>query len=201
REINLITSRIQSKYQLNLHKIFEDQHDLVKNSILPQITSALDKETFPVVDSIIYKMLHQCYRHQKDEFNKEQKSPTEVDNDKRRKHQNGRRDVKRKRRAKTIDHLSEVNDKLIRKITKEDLIILQTSNCYHFPEISETDKELVKRKIVIYDLKWRSQALKELLRNYVDKIYDEMAKVKPTRIRSYGPGFASEDKPPINAPK
>ncbi|CAG8578709.1 36881_t:CDS:2 [Racocetra persica] len=182
-----------TEYQLNLHKTFEDQCDLVKNSILPRITNALDKATFLVVDSIIYKMLHQRHRHQRDEFIKEQKPATEVDNHKRRRHKNGHVDA--------VHHLFEVNDKLIRKIAKEDLMKLQTSNCYHSSKISETDKESVKRKIVIYDLKWRSQALKELLRDYVDKIHDETAKVKPTRIRSYRSGFASEDKPPINAPR
>ncbi|CAG8547468.1 26920_t:CDS:2 [Dentiscutata erythropus] len=150
KEINLITSRLRPEHQLKLYKTFEDQRDLVKTSILSRITSALDKETFPVVSGIIYKMLHQRHRHQRDEFIKGQKSPTEVDNHKRRRHKNGRRDAKRKQRAKTIDHLFE---------------------------------------------------LKELLRNYVDKIHNEMSKVKPTRIRSHGPGFASEDKPPINAPK
>ncbi|CAG8790454.1 4302_t:CDS:1, partial [Racocetra fulgida] len=57
-----------------------------------------------------------------------------------------------------IDHLIEVNDKLIRKIKKEDLKKLQTRNCYYSPKVSETDEESTTRKVVIYDLKWRSQA-------------------------------------------
>ncbi|CAG8775121.1 22471_t:CDS:2 [Dentiscutata erythropus] len=193
-----LLKKLRPEYQLKLQETFEDQCNLVKISILLRITNALDKTTFPVVDSVIYKILHQLHRHQRDEFITEQKLAIVVDKYKRRKHNNGH---KRKRRAKTIDHLSEVNDKLIRKIAKKGLMKLQTSNHYHSPEISETDEESVKRKIVVYNLKWQSQALKELLRNYMDKINDEMVKVKPFRIRSHGPGFASEDKPPINAPK
>ncbi|CAG8706800.1 15732_t:CDS:2, partial [Dentiscutata heterogama] len=173
REINLITSRLRPEYQLKLQETFEDQHDLVKILILSRITNALDKTIFPVVDCIIYKILHQLHRHRKDEFITEQKLAIVVDKHKRRKHNNRYVDFKRKRRAKMIDHLSEVNDKLIRKIAKKDLMKLQTSNHYHSPEISEMDEESVKRKIVVYNLKWRSQALKELLRNYVDKINDE----------------------------
>ncbi|CAG8799368.1 1263_t:CDS:2, partial [Dentiscutata erythropus] len=185
-------------YQLKLQETFEDQRDLVKISILPRITNALDKTTFPVVDGIIYKILYQLHRHQRDKFITEQKPAIVVDKYKRRKHNNRRVDSVHKI---SYYHLSEVNDKLIRKIAKKDLMKLQTSNRYHSPEISETDEESVKRKIIVYDLKWRSQALKELLKNYVDKINDKTVKVKISRIRSHGPGFASENKPPINVPK
>ncbi|CAG8805727.1 8630_t:CDS:1, partial [Racocetra fulgida] len=41
---------LRPEHHLMLDKTFEDQRDLVKKSILPQITNALDKETFPVVD-------------------------------------------------------------------------------------------------------------------------------------------------------
>ncbi|CAG8563574.1 17863_t:CDS:2 [Racocetra fulgida] len=60
-----------------------------------------------------------------------------------------------------IDHLIEVNDKLIRKVKKEDLKIIQSSNRYYSPEVSETDVELIERNIVIKDLKWRSQTVSQ----------------------------------------
>jgi hypothetical protein len=84
-------SIIQFKDQLNINKTFEDQRDLVKKTIIPIIISALDKETFPVINSIIYKIIHQCHRYQREEFLKKQKSQIDIENDKRRRHDNSRR--------------------------------------------------------------------------------------------------------------
>ncbi|CAG8820244.1 15781_t:CDS:1, partial [Dentiscutata erythropus] len=85
-------SRLRPEYQLKLQETFEDQRDLVKISILSRITNTLDKTTFPVVDGVIYKILHQLHRHRRDEFITEQKPAIVVDKHKRRKHNNGRVD-------------------------------------------------------------------------------------------------------------
>ncbi|CAG8805699.1 2435_t:CDS:2, partial [Dentiscutata erythropus] len=91
-----------------------------------------------------------------------------------------------------------INDKLLRKISKKDLALIKNNNRYHSPEVSKTDgdDESTERKVVAKDLKWRSKTLKEMLRNYVDKIHDETVKVKPSQNRVYVEEFA-EDKPVI----
>ena len=53
-----------------------------------------------------------------------------------------------------IDNLIENEDRLIRKFRSDELQGVQTDNRYHSPEISETDEENSKRKIIIHDISW-----------------------------------------------
>ena len=59
----------------------------------------------------------------------------------------------------TIQKFKRLKNPLIKKFRNSQLRPLQTDNRYHSPELSETDDENDKRKIVIYDLKWRSSAV------------------------------------------
>ncbi|CAG8513615.1 12267_t:CDS:2 [Dentiscutata erythropus] len=159
REITWILSRLQPNEQLDLSKTFEDQIDLINNTIILIVMGALDKETFPIINSVIYQILYNRHRHKREEFLIMQKSPEEIDSKKRRRHKNGCRYAKRLRRETVIDHLIEIKDKLLKKISKKDLELIKNNNRYHSPKVLETDSddELTERKIVVKDLKWRSK--------------------------------------------
>lgn len=50
-------------------------------------------------------------------------------------------------------------DNLINKFDKNDLKEITSNNSYHSPDISESDEEASKNKIVTYDLQWRSNTV------------------------------------------
>ena len=52
--------------RLDLNKTFEAQKDLVKGVIIPAAKASIDLDTFPIVDGILYKMLHERHRHQRE---------------------------------------------------------------------------------------------------------------------------------------
>ncbi|RGB35213.1 hypothetical protein C1646_759592 [Rhizophagus diaphanus] len=68
------------------------------------------------------------------------------------------------------------------------------------PEVSETDSDNPnKRKIIIWDLKWRSATLCSFLRNYIDNAASNARRVRKwVYDTEYAP---NEDSAPVNAPK
>ena len=54
-------------------------------------------------------------------------------------------------------------DSLINKFDKADLKEIINNNSYHSPDVSETDEEAGKNKIVTYDLQWRSNTVSVLV--------------------------------------
>ena len=62
---------------------------------------------------------------------------------------------------KTIGKLIKLDDRLLRNFYNDELQPIRTDNRYHSPEVSETDNEDVKQKIVIQDIKWRSSTVSD----------------------------------------
>ena len=77
--------------QLDVEKTFESQKDLVIKTIVPNLMMSLDLETYPIGEGVVYEMIHQRHRHQRDNLRNKSKS----ENDRRRvverKHKNSRR--------------------------------------------------------------------------------------------------------------
>ncbi|CAB5392060.1 unnamed protein product, partial [Rhizophagus irregularis] len=188
-EVKWLLSRFPDEDKLNLNKTFEQQSDQVNEIIVPAIMESLNKTIFPVTNNVVYSMIHSLHRHRREEYKLKERSPEFIDKQYRRRHSNSRRNSKQKNRAKMINHLRRVGDPLIRKFNNDHLQPIINHSAYHSPEISETDEENPsgKRKIVIRDLKWRSEKSKvPKKRKYVydnENFYDK------------------EEEKPCNAPK
>jgi hypothetical protein len=77
--------------QLQLDQTFESQRNLVTNTIVPTVMKALDKDMFSVAEGIVYEMIHNRHKHQREEYLKKQQSSAHRDKQNRRKHLNSRR--------------------------------------------------------------------------------------------------------------
>ncbi|CAB5361920.1 unnamed protein product [Rhizophagus irregularis] len=108
---------------------------------------------------------------------------------------------KKIRRMKAAKRLYSFDDERITKYDKRRLLKMLSNRLFHSPEISETDEEdLTKSIIAIYDYSWRSDELKNLLRNVLD-VYSSN-KSKLIRERRYDDEVQKYDRPhPSNAPE
>ena len=79
------------KNQLELCRIFEDQYNLVNGMVVPTVMEALDLDMFPVSETIIYDMIHNRHKHQREEYLRKKQPLSIQDKQARRKHQNSRR--------------------------------------------------------------------------------------------------------------
>ncbi|CAG8733772.1 6235_t:CDS:2, partial [Rhizophagus irregularis] len=88
--------------------------------------------------------------------------------------------------------LYSFDDERITKYDKHRLLKMLSNRLFHSPEISETDEEdLTKSIIAIYDYSWRSDELKNLLRNVFD--VHSLNKAKLIREHRYDDeGFNTE---------
>ena len=91
RQVFWIIERLPSESRLKLDKTFDAQRRLVNNTIIPAVMEALDSDMFPVAEAIIYDMIHNRHKHQREEYLKKQQSSTFQDKEARRKHLNSRR--------------------------------------------------------------------------------------------------------------
>ena len=76
---------------LQLDQTFEAQRDLVNRNIVPTVMEALDSITYPVAETIIYDMIHNRHKYQREEHLIKQRSLTFQDTQNRRKYMNSRR--------------------------------------------------------------------------------------------------------------
>ena len=77
--------------QLHLDQTFESQRNLITNTIVPDVMKALDKNMFSISEGIVYEMIHNRHKHQREEYLKKQQSSANQDKQNRRKHLNSRR--------------------------------------------------------------------------------------------------------------
>ena len=77
--------------QLDLDKTFENQRNLVNNTIVLIVMQTLDRVTFPVKETVIYEIIHNCHKHKREENLKKNRSAEYQDEQNRRKHLNSRR--------------------------------------------------------------------------------------------------------------
>ena len=77
--------------QLQLDQTFESQRNLIINTIVPVVMKTLDKDMFSVSEGIVYEMIHNRHKHQREEFLKKQQSSANQNKQNRRKYLNSRR--------------------------------------------------------------------------------------------------------------
>jgi hypothetical protein len=77
--------------QLDIERTFEDQKELVIKTIVPNLMKTLDLDTYPIGEGVVYKMIHQRHRHQRDDLRIKNKSENEKKKETERKHRNSRR--------------------------------------------------------------------------------------------------------------
>jgi hypothetical protein len=77
--------------RLDLEQTFDAQKNIVNNNIVPTVMETLDLETFPVSEGIVYEIIHNCHKHQREEHLLKQKSEESQDEYFRRRHLNSRR--------------------------------------------------------------------------------------------------------------
>ena len=76
--------------QLLVQNTFEAQRNVVNGTMIPTIQASLDHSTYPVDDNIIYDIIHERHRHQRESYLLGLKNATEQDMQARRRHKNAR---------------------------------------------------------------------------------------------------------------
>lgn len=83
--------RMPADSKMKLSRTFEDQKDLVNEVIIPIIKKSVDvTNTFPVVDGILYDMIHKRHRYQRELHKLRERDWGVRDQQARRKHKNSR---------------------------------------------------------------------------------------------------------------
>ncbi|GET53651.1 uncharacterized protein OCT59_013289 [Rhizophagus irregularis] len=81
---------------------------------------------------------------------------------------------------------------------KQDLLKILANRVYHSPEVSETEDEGSKSVINVYDLLWRSEELRLLLRNVLDKYVRVGQTAQQLRPQNYDNEIQCYDKVPLD---
>ncbi|CAB4430966.1 unnamed protein product [Rhizophagus irregularis] len=127
-----------------------------------------------------------------------------IDKDNRRLHKNNRLSEKKSRRVKGAISLFKRNDDRVKDYDKTEVLNILKDTRYHSPEDSETDKEQPdgKRKIIVYNLSWRSDELINFLRNVLDTHVFSLQTAQLTRGRNYDDeSYCITSRHPKNAPE
>ncbi|CAG8741326.1 12889_t:CDS:2, partial [Rhizophagus irregularis] len=132
-------------------------------------------------EGVVYEMIHQRHRHQRENLCNKNKPEDE-------------KKRKRRNRSKTIVNLKELKDPLIEKFKDEELLPIVSDNGYHSPEFSEDDDG--QNIIVVRNLRWRSSTLRRFL-YYVDKNTKKGIK---KREQVYKPSESVDEIAPSDAP-
>ncbi|CAB5387681.1 unnamed protein product [Rhizophagus irregularis] len=119
--------------------------------------------------------------------------------------ENARTEMKKKsRRVKGAISLFKRNDDRVKDYDKTEVLNILKDTRYHSPEDSEMDKEQLdgKRKIIVYNLSWRSDELINFLRNVLDTHVFSLQTAQLTRGRNYDDeSYCITLRHPKNAPK
>ncbi|CAB4445407.1 unnamed protein product [Rhizophagus irregularis] len=149
--------------------------------------NALDSDTFPVTEGVIYDIIHIRHKHQREEHLKKSRNEEYQDEQTRRKNLNSRRNAKRIFRARTMENLQAARDPLIQKFKESELAQIKKK--------SSTHQKSLRRMRKILELQL-------FLRNYIDRLFAETSKVPKKRTRVYSSDFyEKETSAPFCAPK
>ena len=53
--------------KLNVDEMFKSQKQIVTTKIIPALLKVIDLKTYPIGEGILYEMIHQRHRHQREE--------------------------------------------------------------------------------------------------------------------------------------
>ncbi|CAB4416318.1 unnamed protein product [Rhizophagus irregularis] len=170
----------------------------IRRKLVPELRSALAL-CFPASNKQLTKWLG--YLHKSHHSHQRLMDRGKADENKHRVHSNNRVHDKKICRMKADKRLYSFDDEWITKYDKRRLLKMLSNRLFHSPEISETDEEDPTKSIIaIYDYSWRSDELKNLLRNVLD--VHSSNKSKLIRERRYDDEVQKYDRPhPSNAPE
>uniref|UniRef100_U9USW1 Uncharacterized protein n=2 Tax=Rhizophagus irregularis TaxID=588596 RepID=U9USW1_RHIID len=202
-EMKTILKTVPKMLDMNYNETFTSGANVeICRKLVPELLNSLKPKYHPTYEQLTQwlKSLHKTRRSRNIYRNKGQ-----LDADNRRLHANNRLNEKKIRRMKSAKSLYANNNSEISKYNKEELLKILKNRKYHSPEISESDDDPVnqnKRIICVYDLSWRSDELKTLLRDILDPHSFTIQIARLTRERNYDDELQSYDHPhPPNAPE
>ncbi|GET59814.1 hypothetical protein GLOIN_2v1882336 [Rhizophagus irregularis DAOM 181602=DAOM 197198] len=166
-EMKSILKTIDETRGLDYNKTFNSAKNLkICRKLVPELRSAL-APCFPASNKQLTKWLG-CL-HKSRRSHQRLMDRGKADENKHRVHSNNRVHDKKIRRIKAAKRLYSFDDERITKYDKRRLLKMLSNRLFHSPEISETDEEDPTKSIIaIYDYSWRSDELKNLLRNVLD---------------------------------
>ncbi|UZO09611.1 uncharacterized protein OCT59_029827 [Rhizophagus irregularis] len=198
-EMKSILKTIDETRGLDYNETFNSAKNLkIRRKLVPELRSAL-APCFPASNKQLTKWLG-CL-HKSRRSHQRLMDRGKADENKHRVHSNNRVHDKKIRRIKAAKRLYSFDDERITKYDKRRLLKMLSNRLFHSPEISETDEEDPTKSIIaIYDYSWRSDELKNLLRNVLD--VHSSNKSKLIRERRYDDEVQKYDRPhPSNAPE
>ncbi|CAB5377598.1 unnamed protein product [Rhizophagus irregularis] len=198
-EMKSILKTIDETRRLDYNETFNSAKNLkIRRKLVPELRSVL-ASYFPASNKQLTKWLG-CL-HKSRRSHQRLMDRGKADENKHRVHSNNRVHDKKIRRMKAAKRLYSFDDERITKYDKRRLLKMLSNRLFHSPEISETDEEDPTKSIIaIYDYSWRSDELKNLLRNVLD--VHSSNKSKLIRERKYDDKVQKYDRPhPSNAPE
>ncbi|UZO26033.1 uncharacterized protein OCT59_018282 [Rhizophagus irregularis] len=198
-EMKSILKTIDETRGLDYNETFNSVKNLkIRRKLVPELRSAL-APCFPASNKQLTKWLG-CL-HKSRRSHQRLMDRGKADENKHRVHSNNRVHDKKIRRIKAAKRLYSFDDERITKYDKRRLLKMLSNRLFHSPEISETDEEDPTKSIIaIYDYSWRSDELKNLLRNVLD--VHSSNKSKLIRECRYDDEVQKYDRPhPSNAPE
>ncbi|GET57616.1 hypothetical protein GLOIN_2v1840618 [Rhizophagus irregularis DAOM 181602=DAOM 197198] len=183
-EMKMILKTIKPNDNLDDNETFNSPKNVeIRSRLIPELRRAMFPNYKPSVAQLTnwLSALHKSRRSQT-QLKKSGKS----DEDSRRVHNNSHVQNKKLRQIKAAKDLYRKSDERIIGYEKRQLLKMLANRSYHSPEISESDEENPDKTIVcIYDYSWRSQELKNLLRNVIDSHSADIQTAKLQRPRQY----------------
>lgn len=80
-----------ANHRLNINETFESQKDSITTKIIPALLKVLNPATYPISEGVLYEMIHQRHRHQREEMIRKNKAEPEQVKESIRRHGNSRR--------------------------------------------------------------------------------------------------------------
>ncbi|GBC08459.1 hypothetical protein RclHR1_08130002 [Rhizophagus clarus] len=147
-QMNASEQPTQYQYNFQIAKGFGNKND---HSCLFKV---LDTKAYLISENVLYEMIHQHHRHQREDLLNKNKAEHERTKKTRRSMQI----LAEARRANMITHLQLLDDPVISKLKKSELNPIVMENVYHSPEESEVDPDSDSNEtcIIIQDIEWRS---------------------------------------------
>ncbi|CAB4440170.1 unnamed protein product [Rhizophagus irregularis] len=202
-EMKTILKTVPKTLDMNYNETFTSGANVeIRQKLVPELLNSLKLKYHPTYEQLTQwlRSLHKTRRSRNIYRNKGQ-----LDDDNRRLLANNRLNEKKIRRMKSAKSLYANNNSEISKYNKEELLKILKNRKYHSPEIIESDDDPVnqnKRIICVYDLSWRSDELKTLLRDILDPHSFTIQIARLTRERNYDDELQSYDHlHPPNAPE
>ncbi|PKY60346.1 hypothetical protein RhiirA4_483938 [Rhizophagus irregularis] len=200
-EMKSILKTLPRELNLKVEETFASEVNTeIRRKLVPELLKAMKPRYNPSYDQL-KSWLQALHKHRRSRYMYRQKG--KIDKDDRRLHCNGRHGEKKARRIKGAKSLFEKGDERLAKYDKSEIYRILQDNDFHSPELSVTDDEnpSLKHNINVYDLSWRSDELRHLLRNILDPYSLSLQSAQLTRPRNYNDAiYVYRQPPPANVP-